>query len=341
MKRYKDYSLLAHNTFGIAARCKEFVEYETVEELNEVLSQLRLTPGRRFLHIGSGSNLLFTKDYDGVILHSGILGSEVTDEDDDTVWVRVGAGENWDEFVGHCVAAGHYGLENLSLIPGEVGASAVQNIGAYGSEAGRFIHSVETVEVESGKRCIFGHDECQYAYRNSIFKGENHGRYVVTHVTYRLSRHFTPDLSYAGLRRELENLGLSSATLSAGQLRDIVINVRRAKLPDPAYTGSAGSFFMNPVVPAAKHIELQREYPTMPAYPLPDGNVKIPAGWLIEQCGWKGKAMGRAGVYDRQALVLVNLGGATGGEIAALSDAVRRDVRDKFGIEIHPEVNFF
>lgn len=324
MKIYENYSLLAHNTFGIDARCKKFVEYDCVEELKDALEDLHRHPEEPFLHIGSGSNLLFTKDFDGTVLHSGILGFEVVDEDPSNVWVRAGAGENWDGFVARCVEHGYHGLENLSLIPGEVGASAVQNIGAYGAEAGDFIEKVETVGTEDGQEHVFGHSECGYAYRNSVFKGKTAGRHVVTHVTYRLSKTFSPNLNYAGLRRELAAFRLSPEEVSARLLRDIVIRTRRAKLPDPAEIGSAGSFFMNPVVTEDKYVLLSRTYPDMPSYPLSDG-VKIPAGWLIEQCGWKGKHIGRAGVYDKQALVLVNLGNATGAEVVALSEAVRRD----------------
>jgi len=331
------FSLLHHNTFGIDARCDDFREYDRVEQLCALFSEMH---GRRWLHIGSGSNLLFVNDFDGLVLHSRIKGREVTRQDDDHAWVRVGGGENWDELVAWCVEHGFYGLENLSLIPGEVGASAVQNIGAYGVEAAQFMESVETVEAATGKRRVFKHDECGYAYRSSIFKNAEKGKYAVTHVTYRLSRHFTPDLEYGAVRRELETHNVCPDCVTPQMLRNLIIEVRKAKLPDPCETGSAGSFFMNPVVSEEKFKSLQGQYPSIPHYAMQGGGVKVPAGWMIEQCGWKGRSLGRAGVWGKQALVLVNLGGATGKDIVRLSDAVRADVEKKFGIQIFPEVNF-
>lgn len=333
-----DYSLLPHNTFGIDVRCREFVEYASVDELRALLP--RLKAGERWLHIGGGSNLLFTGDFAGIILHSAIMGLETTHDDGTHCLLRAGAGEIWDELVARCVENGLYGLENLSLIPGETGAAAVQNIGAYGVEAGALIESVETVEVETGRLRVFPNADCRYAYRSSVFKHELKGKYIVTHVNFRLSRSFKPDLGYAALRREIEARCIKPDDLTAAQLREIIIEVRRAKLPDPAETGSAGSFFMNPVVTREKFEALLARYPAMPHYPQPDGGVKIPAGWMIEQCGWKGRALGAAGVYEKQALVLVNLGGAKGGDIVKLSEAVRHDVKAKFGIDITPEANF-
>lgn len=336
---HHDYSLLAHNTFGIGARCRRFMEYTSLPELDETLRLLRDEKETQLLHIGGGSNLLFTKDFDGTILHSAITGLETVADDGERVELRVGAGENWDRLVEHCTAAGLHGLENLSLIPGEAGASAVQNIGAYGAEAGDFIVRVETVEAATGRPQTFTNQECGYAYRHSIFKGELTGRHIITHVTFGLHRTFAPDLDYAAIRRELETRGISAANVTPALLRELIIGIRRRKLPDPAVTGSAGSFFMNPVIPEERFKALQAQYPDLPHYPAA-GGIKIPAGWLIEQCGWKGKRAGRAGVHDRQALVLVNCGGATGADIVQLSDTIRRDVRERFGIEIRPEVCF-
>lgn len=333
------YSLLHHNTFGIDAHCTQFEEYSNVEELRGILKDLNKRGGK-FLHIGQGSNLLFTKDYDGTIMHSCIRGVEIVAESDKEVTVRVGAGIAWDDFVAWCVVSGLYGLENLSLIPGEVGASAVQNIGAYGAEAGDRISLVETIEAATGNLKNWANSECDYSYRHSIFKGEEKGKYIITHVDFKLSKIFHPNLSYKGLRREVEEVhGLSEAKLDAETLRAIVLETRKGKLPDPAVMGSAGSFFVNPVVDQVKFDSLIAQYPDMPHFQMPDG-VKIPAGWLIDQCGWKGKSLGKAGVYPKQALVLVNLGGASGEDIVKLSDAVRADVKGKFGIDIHPEVNF-
>ncbi len=330
-------SLLGHNTFGIDAQCRALCEYDNVERLRTLLAEVR---GGRFLHIGAGSNLLFTADYDGTVLHSRIGGIEEVGRTDGRVRVRAGAGVVWDDFVSHCTAHGWHGLENLSYIPGEVGASAVQNIGAYGVEVGDHIRTVETVEVATGRARTFDVGELAYAYRSSAFKHGLRGQYVVTHVTYDLSLTFAPDLDYAAVRRELDARGIPPSALTAKGLRQMIIEVRRSKLPEPSETGSAGSFFMNPIVSEATFEALRAQYPAMPHYLMPDGGVKIPAGWLIEQCGWKGRTLGRAGVWPKQALVLVNLGGATGTDIVHLCEAIRHDVSERFGIDLHPEVNF-
>lgn len=339
MKDFSDYSLLAHNTFGIDARCRRFVEYDTEAELLRLLPELSRSDEGRLLHIGGGSNLLFTKDFPGTILHSAITGVEIVGEDAQDVLVRAGAGEDWDKFVACTIAMGCYGLENLSLIPGEVGACAVQNIGAYGVEVGQLIERVETVEIATGGRREFMGAECEYAYRSSIFKHAARGKYIVTHVVFRLSRSFVTQVGYAALARELEKRGMDAAKVSAEEVRNLICDIRRGKLPEPKDVGSAGSFFMNPVVSSEKCAALLETYPNMPHYEV-EGGVKVPAGWLIEQAGWKGKRVGQAGVWPLQALVLVNHGGATGAEIVQLSDAIRADVRSLFGIELHPEVNF-
>lgn len=326
------YSLLSHNTFGIDVNAARFLEYTSVEELKMLIARGDLTTP--FLHIGSGSNLLFTKDYDGLILHSRIEGVEVMEEDDRHVSVRVGAGVVWDDFVDYCVAHSWYGAENLSLIPGEVGASAVQNIGAYGVEVKDLITAVETVNYQGEER-VYSVEECEYAYRNSIFKRPEHKSVFVTYVHYRLSKEEGYMLDYGTIRQELEQY--PERTLAT--VRKVIIDIRKAKLPDPKVVGNAGSFFMNPIVAHEKLEALQREYPQIPYYELNDGRVKIPAGWMIDRCGWKGKSLGPAAVHDKQALVLVNRGGAKGADIIALSDAVRASVREKFGIDIHPEVN--
>ncbi len=331
------YSLLHHNTFGIDAKCRDFREYTSEDELRKLLSELK---GERILHIGGGSNLLFVNDYfDGCVLHSRIDGLTVAGSDENGVLLRVGAGCCWDDFVDYCVRSGYYGLENLSLIPGEVGASAVQNIGAYGAEACQRIQTVEAIEVATGEKRVFRNDECAYSYRNSVFKNELRGRYIVTYVTYRLSLTFKPDLEYGAIKRMIADEGVKPEDVTAQQLRDTIIKIRREKLPDPHDIGSAGSFFMNPVVDTAVYESLAKQYPDMPHYDV-DGGVKIPAGWMIERCGWKGKSLGRAGVYPKQALVLVNNGGATGQDIVRLCNAIIDDVRGKFGITLHPEANF-
>ncbi|MBR1666973.1 MAG: UDP-N-acetylmuramate dehydrogenase [Bacteroidaceae bacterium] len=330
MKDYSNYSLLKHNTFGMDVKAKRYVEYNSEEELQ----QLILTLEGDVLHIGGGSNLLFKDDYAGTVLHSAILGIELTDENEDEVLVRVGAGVVWDDFVAWAVARGYGGVENLSLIPGEVGASAVQNIGAYGAEAKDVIALVEAVDLQSGEKRCFGVAECDYAYRQSIFKKGLRGKYAITYVTYRLQKHPVLKLEYGNIKAMLAD----KANVTIADVRQAIIDIRNAKLPDPKVQGNAGSFFMNPVVSHEKFLSLQKDYPQMPFYEV-EGGVKIPAGWMIEQCGWKGKSLGRAGVHDKQALVLVNLGGATSEEIITLCNTICCDVKEKFGIDIHPEVN--
>lgn len=334
IRHFTDYSLLRHNTFGIEAKAADFYEYETAEELAKLVGEGRLR--RPLLHIGGGSNLLFTRNFEGTVLHSRVLGREVVEEDARTVLVRVGAGESWDDWVAWTVARGWSGAENLSLIPGEVGASAIQNIGAYGMEAKDLIVRVETVELDTGERRVFTNAECRYAYRSSVFKGELRGQYAVTHVVYLLSKEFAPRLDYGHIR---EALPADAGEITPQSVRQAVIGIRRNKLPDPKETGNAGSFFVNPIVPTTTYKRLAEKHPDIPHYEAGDGLVKIPAGWLIEQCGWKGRGLGAAGVYTRQALVLVNRGGATGADILRLCAAIQQDVKEKFGIEIRPEVN--
>lgn len=335
MKDIRQYSLLRHNTFGIDAACRRFIEFGTVEEAQQTVRQLD-ADDRPLLIIGGGSNLLLTKDYDGTVLHSAIKGHEATMLDGG-ILLRCGSGEVWDDIVALCVDNGWHGAENLSLIPGEVGASAVQNIGAYGAEAKDIIDSVEVVEIATGEVLTLTNAECQYGYRQSRFKQEWRDRYIVTHVTYRLSTTFEPSLDYGNIRSKLAEEGISKPT--AAQLRNAIISIRREKLPDPKVEGNAGSFFMNPVVSREKYEQLAAVYHDMPHYIIDEHHVKIPAGWMIDQCGWKGRTLGRAGVHSRQALVLVNRGGATGQDIVTLCDRICEDVRARFGIGLHPEVN--
>ena len=335
MRDERHYSLKPHNTFGIDARCRRYLEYATVEEAQAVAGELRREAGE-YLLIGSGSNLLLTKDDDGTVVHSALRGIKLLDEGR----VRCGSGERWDDVVAWSVAHGLAGAENLSLIPGEVGASAVQNIGAYGAEVKDIIETVEAVEIATGRLCTFTNAECQYGYRDSRFKHDWKNRYLMTHVTYRLKSADDAEAcntSYGNISSELERRNISRPTV--GQLRDVIIDIRREKLPDPETTGNAGSFFMNPVVSREKYEQLLQEYPQMPHYRIDDDHEKIPAGWMIEQCGWKGRELGAAGVHDRQALVLVNRGGATGADIVRLCETIQEDVEAKFGIRIHPEVN--
>ena len=330
MKDIANYSLLSRNTFGMDVKAKRFVEYDNEEELKALIPTL----SGEVLHMGGGSNLLFKGDFEGTVLHSAIKGIEVVDESAESALVRAGAGEVWDDFVAWAVERGYGGVENLSLIPGEVGASAVQNIGAYGVEAKDVIALVEAIDLSNGQKRVFGTEECNYAYRQSIFKNALKGKYAITYVTYRLQKQPVLKLDYGNIRAVLGDNG--QHTIS--DVRQAIIDIRNAKLPDPKVQGNAGSFFMNPVVSREKFLSIQKDYPQMPYYEV-EGGVKIPAGWMIDQCGWKGKSLGRAGVHDKQALVLVNLGGASSEEIITLCNTICKDVYDKFGIDIHPEVN--
>ena len=295
-----------------------------------------------FIIVGEGSNLLLTRDYEGIVVHSAICDkamvmADACAESADDVFVSYGSGVTWDDVVAESGSNGWHVAENLSLIPGEVGASAVQNIGAYGAEAKDLIFDVEAVEIATGNVVRMFNADCQYAYRQSRFKNEWQDHYVITYVTYCFSLDFCPDLDYGNIRHSLEEQGISKPT--AQQLRQTIINIREAKLPDPKVTGNAGSFFMNPVVGRDVYERLAAQHEGMPHYVVDADQIKIPAGWKIEPCGWKGASLGRAGVHDRQALVLVNRGGATGEEVVTLYKRIIEDVRAKFGIEIHPEVN--
>lgn len=326
-----NFPLLNYNTFGIDVTASRFIEYDTVADLRMLIAEKRFR--QPWLHIGGGSNLLFLNNYEGTVLHSGIKTMEITAETPDAVCIKVGAGVVWDDFVAYCVEKQWYGAENLSIIPGEVGASAVQNVGAYGVEAKDLISEVYTINTKGEER-IFTNAECRFAYRYSMFKEQANKNVIITHVCFCLKKHETYTLDYGTIRKELETY----PDVSLDTVREIIIRIRRSKLPDPTVMGNAGSFFMNPVVPNDKFQRLYLLYPDMPHYRVENDMVKIPAGWLIEQAGWKGKALGPAAVYDKQALVLVNKGGATGADILNLSDAVRGAVKERFDIDIHPEV---
>ncbi len=332
IKEEHRYSLLPHNTFGIDVLADRFIEFDTEEELVALIEK---GVGDKVLVVGGGSNLLFAGDFAGTVIHSRIGGIEVVEEDSTSVLLRVGSGVNWDDFVAHTVENGWQGIENLSLIPGEVGASAVQNVGAYGVEAGELIEKVEAIALEDARKRSFTKEECGFAYRHSIFKAEEKGKNVITYVTYRLRKNAAFKLSYGNLKERVEDLG--GETLA--NVRQAVCDIRRAKLPDPAELGSAGSFFMNPVVEPETAKELLNLYPCMPQYPLPSGDVKLSAGWLIEQCGWKETPHDKAGVYRHQALVVVNLGGATGRDILLFASRVVESVKEKFGVTLRMEVN--
>ena len=331
MRREQNYSLKQHNTFGIEAKCAQFVEYSTEAEAKEVAELLRTTRVP-YIIIGGGSNLLLTRDYEGIVVHSTCKGIERNGNR-----LVCGSGEVFDDVVAQSIEMGLYGAENLSLIPGDVGASAVQNIGAYGAEAKDLIRSIRAVEIATGNVCVIENAECEYGYRQSKFKHDWKNQYLILSVEYEFAATFEPRLDYGNIRAELEKEGISEPT--AQQLRNTIIRIREAKLPDPKMLGNAGSFFMNPIVDRQKYETLAAQYEGMPHYDIDAEHVKIPAGWMIDQCGWKGKSMGRAGVHDKQALVLVNRGGATGQEVVALCQQIQADVKQKFGIDIYPEVN--
>ena len=331
MKDIRDYSLKNHNTFGLNACCDRFLEFYNVSEAMQVVRLMR-SAHQPYLIIGGGSNLLLTKDFAGLVLHSAIKDYTIEGRR-----MKCGSGMAWDDVVRISIQNGLYGAENLSLIPGDVGASAVQNIGAYGAEVKDLIVEIRAIEIQTGQLRTFTPAECQYGYRQSRFKNEWKNKYLITSVTYEFSKTFNPRLEYGNIRSELERRGVSSPT--PAQLRQVIIDLRNEKLPDPKVMGNAGSFFVNPVVIRPKFEELLARYPQMPHYFIDKEHEKIPAGWLIEQCGWKGRALGAAGVYDRQALVLVNRGEATGADIVRLCNAIQHDVRQTFGIDIQTEVN--
>lgn len=359
MQRVQNHSLLHNNTFGIDCRCDEFLTFDTVADAVAIAAELRSREaGAPLLILGGGSNLLLTHDFHGTVVTPAKrfdVELRVQPDDAEAVYLRCWAGTTFDDVVDYAVANGAHGLENLSLIPGECGASAVQNIGAYGVEAKDAIHEVEAVEIATGQTVAIPASACRYAYRQSRFKQDWRDRFLITHVTYRLSKAFTPHLDYGNIRHVLDERGMAEADLTARALRDIIIGIRRAKLPDPEELGNAGSFFMNPMVDGDTLARLKARFPDLHYFEAsaseagaPIGGdaagasaprYKIPAGWMIDRCGWKGRRMGPAGVYEKQALVLVNHGGATGADVVALMRAIQADVKATFGIDIHPEVN--
>jgi len=332
MRIEQDFSLLQFNTFGIKAIAKRFVEYTSIAELQQFLRSC--SPDDRVLQIGGGSNLLFTNPvFEGTVLHSAIQGMEVVEEDENTICLKVGAAVVWDDFVATVVAQGWGGAENLSLIPGEVGASAIQNIGAYGVEAKDLIRNVYTIDRKNYSERVFENSECGYGYRSSIFKNSLKDQYIVTHVSYELKKHPVLNLSYGNISAAFE----PGKEITLQKVRDHIIDIRQQKLPDPKVLGNAGSYFMNPVVSVALFEALKHDYPDIPSYPAGDG-MKIPAAWLIQQTGWKGKSLGHAAVYEKQPLVLVNTGDAEAMDIIHLADAVICAVEEKFAIRLKPEV---
>jgi len=328
--------LRPYNTFGIAAQARFFASFSNAAELEELL---KTPPQQGLAHmiLGGGSNVLFTKNFDGILLKNEIKGISVVGEDEDHVYVKAGAGETWHSFVMDCIKNDRAGLENLSLIPGNVGASPMQNIGAYGVEIKDSFHELEAYHLQDHTIVKFNNEDCHFGYRESVFKRQYKGQFAILSVTYRLSKHPKLNTSYGAIEEELKHMGVHDLTIQA--ISQAVINIRSSKLPDPAKIGNAGSFFKNPTVPAEKHEALKAAFPHIVAYPVANGEFKLAAGWLIEQCGWKGFREGDAGVHARQALVLVNYGDATGNEIYHLSQRVLDSVEEKFGVVLEREVN--
>lgn len=321
------------NTFGISAKCKTLFEYDSIEDLEKIIESIDLKKDIIF-NIGSGSNLLFTKDFDGIMLHSKINDIQIEERTNESVLIKVGAGMIWDDFVALTVDNALYGAENLSLIPGTVGASAVQNIGAYGVEAKDIIEKVYCIDLLTNKKIVLANKDCQFGYRDSIFKHQKNTFLIVTHVSFRLQINGELKLDYGTIRQEL-----GDQTPSLSLVRKTIIKIRETKLPDPKKLGSAGSFFKNPIISTAHYECLKKQYEKIPSYEVENGR-KIPAAWLIEQCGWKGKRVSDAGVHPIQPLVLVNYGNANGKEIVELAQSIQQDVQTKFNITIEPEAIF-
>lgn len=333
MEIIPNYPLAAHNTFAVEAKARWWISFDQVEDL-EKLSRDEYFRSLPYLTIGAGSNLLFLQDYSGALLHSAITGCTLIAQEGDTVWVRVGSAVVWDDFVVWALAQGYYGAENLSLIPGVVGAAAVQNIGAYGSEIASLIDRVETFDLQRGEVRVFTQSECDYGYRQSCFKRSDYAHYLVTHVVLRLTTRQEVNLSYKALQ---EYVGSTSVTPQ--DVREAVIAIRESKLPDPQTLPNAGSYFMNPVVEEAHFLSLQKQYPNMPHYPAPQG-VKLSAAWLIDQAGCKGYRKGNVGTYPKQPLIIVAYEKATGREIAQFAREIAHNVKEKFDVTLVPEVRY-
>jgi UDP-N-acetylmuramate dehydrogenase len=328
-------SLQPYNTFGIDVSATAFARFSSIAELEAVLLE---NNGKLPLFIlGGGSNVLFTKPVDALVLKNELKGFEHLNETEDSIDIRVGAGEEWHAFVRYCVEKGWGGVENLSLIPGSVGASPMQNIGAYGAEIKDCFVELTAFHIEKRELHTFSAQDCAFGYRESVFKRALKGQYIIASVTYRLQKHPKFNTAYGAIQTELDAMNVHDLSVSA--ISQAVMNIRNSKLPNPKELGNAGSFFKNPVVDSAVVEVLKERFPEVPNYPQPDGSVKLAAGWLIEQAGWKGKRIGNCGVHARQALVLVNYGGATGNEIYALSQAVLDDVQQQFGVLLEREVN--
>lgn len=331
-------SLKKLNTFGIEANAKYFAEFNTEDELLDIL-QTTVCKNNSKLILGGGSNLLFTKNVDGLVLKNNIKGIEKTTENDEHVYIKVGAGVNWHQYVLFCIENNFAGVENLALIPGSVGASPMQNIGAYGVEVKDVFHSLDAFHIYDNYKISFPKNQCEFGYRESVFKNKYKNEFVITSVTYRLNKKPIFNTSYGAIEHELEKLKVGALTIK--DIAQAVMNIRRSKLPDPLVIGNAGSFFKNPEIPALRYEELKKTFPDIVGYKVSESKVKLAAGWLIEKCGWKGFRLGDVGVHEKQALVLVNYGNASGSEIEQLAEKITLSVSEKFNINLTKEVNIF
>lgn len=327
-------NLKPYNTFGLSIRTKYFASFSSINALKSLLSEVK---NEKLLILGGGSNVLFQGNFHGVTLRNEIKGIEIVEENDKNVILKVGAGVVWHDFVMHTISNGWGGIENLSLIPGSVGASPMQNIGAYGVEIKDVFESLEALEIETGKLHTFFHEDCQFGYRESVFKKELKDQYIITSVSYRLSKNPNLNTSYGAIEEELKSRNITHPTIK--DVSDAVIAIRQSKLPDPKEIGNAGSFFKNPVISQSEYEALQRQYENIPSYQVDENHVKVPAGWLIDQSGWKGKTFGNYGVHKKQALVLVNYDDAKGKDIVALSDQIIADIKERYNIVLEREVN--
>ena len=336
MNIQKNVSLKAFNTFGIDKNAKYFCQASSVQEVVNALEEAQRLNIAVFV-LGGGSNILLTRDVDALVIKMDIKGIHPISETDDHVYVKVGAGEIWHDFVRHAIASNWAGIENLSLIPGTVGASPMQNIGAYGVEIKEVFVSLEAINIQTKNLETFDHAACQFGYRDSVFKNEAKGKYIITHVTFKLNKKASFNTSYGAIKATLDQMNIEKLSLEA--VSQAVIAIRQSKLPDPRTIGNAGSFFKNPTLEEAHYSDLQRQHPGIPGFPN-EGGVKVPAAWLLEQAGWKGKTFDKVGVHKDQPLVLVNYGGGDGKAIKLLSEEIQKDIQVKFNILLQPEVNF-
>ncbi len=337
MNIYENISLKPYNTFGIDVTARHFAKFTSTDELNELFSLPQVNDERPPLIIGGGSNILLTKNYNGLVAKNEMQGIELINEDKQYYYVRAAAGENWHRFVLHCIENNFAGVENLSLIPGNTGASPMQNIGAYGVEIKDVFYDLEAYNIREKKIQVFSAEDCEFGYRESVFKRKYKGQFIITGVTFRLNKQPVFNISYGAIQQELEKMGVEELSVKA--ISDAVINIRRSKLPDPKEIGNAGSFFKNPTIPAPQFENLKENFPAIVGFPLNENEVKVAAGWLIEQCGWKGYRKGDAGCHAKQALVLVNYGNARGEEVYNLSTEIMKSVESRFGIVLEREVN--